>query len=41
MTEKYNPSQKVYLTVDGVQFSILDMLAYFEKYGGPSGGELK
>ncbi|MHC4737712.1 MAG: type IV pilus twitching motility protein PilT [Planctomycetota bacterium] len=33
MTEEYPASAKVYLTEDGVKFSILDMLAYFEKYG--------
>ncbi|MHC4394305.1 MAG: type IV pilus twitching motility protein PilT [Planctomycetota bacterium] len=33
MAEEYPASSKVYLTDDGVKFSILDMLAYFEKYG--------
>ena len=33
MTEEYPASAKVYLTEDGVKFSILDMLAYFKKYG--------
>jgi len=33
MGEKYSASKKVYSTKDGAEFSILDMLAYFEKYG--------
>lgn len=33
MAEQYHPSAKVYLTAEGVKFSIVDMLAYFEKYG--------
>ena len=33
MGEKYSASKKVYPTKDGAEFSILDMLAYFEKYG--------
>ena len=33
MNEEYPASTKVYLTEEGVKFSILDMLAYFEKYG--------
>jgi len=33
VNEEYPASAKVYLTEEGVKFSILDMLAYFEKYG--------
>ena len=33
MGEKYSASKKVYSTSEGTDFSILDMLAYFEKYG--------
>lgn len=33
MAEQYHPSAKVYPTKEGTKFSILDMLAYFEKYG--------
>jgi len=33
VNEEYPASTKVYLTEEGVKFSILDMLAYFEKYG--------
>jgi len=33
MAEQYHPSAKVYPTKEGAKFSILDMLAYFEKYG--------
>ncbi len=33
MAEEYHPSAKVYVTAEGAKFSILDMLAYFEKYG--------
>ena len=33
MTEEYLASAKVYLTEEGIKFSILDMLNYFEKYG--------
>jgi len=33
MTEEYIASAKVYLTAEGTKFSILDMLAYFEKHG--------
>ena len=33
MTEEYVASAKVYLTAEGTKFSILDMLAYFEKHG--------
>jgi twitching motility protein PilT len=33
MAEQYHPSAKVYLTAEGTKFSILDMLAYFEKHG--------
>jgi twitching motility protein PilT len=33
MTEKYIASEKVYLTNEGSNFSILDMLDYFEKKG--------
>jgi len=33
VNEEYPASAKVYLTEEGVKFSISDMLAYFEKYG--------
>ena len=33
MSEQYPVSTKVYLTAEGVKFSILDMLDYFNKYG--------
>ncbi len=33
MSEGYPASAKVYLTEDGIKFSILDMLSYFEKRG--------
>ena len=33
MIEQYPVSTKVYLTAEGVKFSILDMLDYFNKYG--------
>jgi len=33
MAERYSTSAKVYLTAEGTKFSMLDMLAYFEKYG--------
>jgi len=33
MAEEYVASAKVYLTAEGTKFSILDMLAYFEKHG--------
>jgi len=33
MAEGYPTSAKVYPTAEGAKFSILDMLAYFEKYG--------